>query len=141
MRASILRSPRRSARKHSSALGISDRSVRKILHDVLHLHPYKMVIVHEPSERDFNSRMNACEGLLEVVPEDAIVFFFLVMKPIFIYVDPSTDKTCTTGLEHVTPILESCIKGLCIQLKSQCDGQFPQLELLVPGSLRKIKPQ
>ncbi|XP_011859407.1 PREDICTED: uncharacterized protein LOC105556908, partial [Vollenhovia emeryi] len=33
VRASILRSPRRSARKHASALGFSDRSVRRILHD------------------------------------------------------------------------------------------------------------
>lgn len=75
VRASMLRSPRRSARKHASALGLSDRSVRRILHDDLHFHPYKMSIVHELSERDFNSRRNACEVLLEVVPEDAIVFF------------------------------------------------------------------
>jgi len=33
VRASILQSPRRSARKHASALGLSDRSVRRILHD------------------------------------------------------------------------------------------------------------
>jgi len=75
VKASMLRSPRRSARKHASALGLSNRSVRRILHNDLHFHPYKMAIVHELSERDFNSRMNACEVLLEVVPEDAIVFF------------------------------------------------------------------
>lgn len=86
VRASMLRSPQRSARKHASALGLSDRSVRRILHDDLHFHPYKMAIVQELFERDFNSRRNACEVLLEVVPEDAIVF--LVMKPIFICVDP-----------------------------------------------------
>ena len=34
-----------------------------------------MAIAHELSERDFNSRRNACEVLLEVVSEDAIVFF------------------------------------------------------------------
>ena len=75
VRASILRSPQRSARKHASALGLSDRSVRRILHDDLHFHPYKMAIAHELSQRDFNSRRNACEVILEVVPEDAIVFF------------------------------------------------------------------
>lgn len=75
VRASVLRSPRRSARKHASALRLSDRSVRRILHENLHYHPYKMAIVQELSERDFNSRRNACEVLLEVVPEDAIVFF------------------------------------------------------------------
>ncbi|XP_011049237.1 PREDICTED: uncharacterized protein LOC105142985 [Acromyrmex echinatior] len=75
VRASILRSPQRSARKHASALGLSDRSMRRILHDDLHFHPYKIAIAHELSERDFNSRRNACEVLLEVVSEDAIVFF------------------------------------------------------------------
>ena len=39
--------PRCSARKHASALGLSDRSVRRILHDDLHCHPYKMAIVQE----------------------------------------------------------------------------------------------
>lgn len=75
VRASILRSPRRSARKHASALGLSNRSLRRILHDDLHYHPYKMAIVQELSERDFNSRRNACEVLLEIVTEDATVFF------------------------------------------------------------------
>ena len=75
VRASMLRPPWRSVRKHVSALGFSDCSVRKILHD-LHFHPYKMAILQELSEPDFNSRRNACEVLLEVVPEDAIFFFF-----------------------------------------------------------------
>lgn len=75
VRASVLRSPRRSARRHASALRLSDRSVRRILHDDLHYHPYKLAIVQELSERNFNSRRNACEALLENVPEDAIVFY------------------------------------------------------------------
>ncbi|KAF2878670.1 hypothetical protein ILUMI_27507 [Ignelater luminosus] len=50
VRASMLRSPRRSARKHASALRLSDRSVRRILRDDLHFHPYKMAIVQELSE-------------------------------------------------------------------------------------------
>lgn len=75
VRAAMLRSPRRSARKHASALGLSTRSVRRILHEDLHFHPYKMAIVQELFERDFNCRRNACEVLLEVVPDDALVFF------------------------------------------------------------------
>ncbi|KAF2893466.1 hypothetical protein ILUMI_12705 [Ignelater luminosus] len=51
VRASMLRSPRRSARKHASALRLSDRSVRRILRDDLHFHPYKMAIVQELSEQ------------------------------------------------------------------------------------------
>ena len=34
-----------------------------------------MAIKQELYERDLSSRRNACEVLLEVVPEDAIVFF------------------------------------------------------------------
>ena len=75
VRASMLRSPRRSARKHASALGLSDRSARRILHEDFHFYPYKMAIAQELYKRDFNSRRNACEVLLEVVPEDAIIVF------------------------------------------------------------------
>ena len=44
-------SQRRSARKHASAPGLSDRSVRR-LHDDLHYHLCKMAIVQELSERE-----------------------------------------------------------------------------------------
>ena len=74
VRTSVLQSPRRSAHKHASVLGISARSVRRIIHEELHFHPYKMAIVQELSERDFTSRTNACEALLEKVLEDAFVF-------------------------------------------------------------------
>ena len=47
----------------------------RILHDDLHCHPYKMAIVQELSERDLTLRRNACEALLENVPEDAIAYF------------------------------------------------------------------
>ena len=47
VRQSILQSPSRSARKHASALGISNRSVHRILHQDLHFHPYKMAVVQE----------------------------------------------------------------------------------------------
>lgn len=75
VRQSILRSPRRSARKHAAALGISNRSMRRILHKELHFHPYKMVVVQELLPRDFHNRVTACETLLEDLPHDALVFF------------------------------------------------------------------
>lgn len=75
---------------------------------------------------DFHFHPPGRKVLLEVVP------------PIFICVDTSTNKTCATWL---TPILENCIIGLCMHLKSQCGVQFPQLELLIPGSLRKMTSQ
>ena len=75
VRASILQSPWRSVHRHASDLGISDRSVRWILKDDLHFHPYKKVIVQKLSECNLTSRRNACEALLENISEDAIVYF------------------------------------------------------------------
>lgn len=48
-------------------VGLSDRSVRLIVHDELDFHPYKFAIAQELSERDSNARRNACEALLEHV--------------------------------------------------------------------------
>lgn len=75
VRESILRSPRRSARKHAATLRLSDRSVRRILHDELHFHPYKMVVAQELSQRDFVARQTACETFIDTLPHDALVFF------------------------------------------------------------------
>ena len=47
VRASIQQSPKLSARKHAMALGISSRSLRRILHTYLKLHPYKMMLAQE----------------------------------------------------------------------------------------------
>ena len=46
-RESVLRSPRRSAHKHSAALSLSLRNVRRILHLDLKFHPYKLMVVQE----------------------------------------------------------------------------------------------
>ena len=54
VRASIEQSPRRSARKHAAALGISDRSVRRMLHQELGMHPYKMMLAQELSDFERN---------------------------------------------------------------------------------------
>jgi hypothetical protein len=59
----------------AAALGMSDRSVRRILHDDLHFHPYKLAVVQEFTERDFAARQHACEAFLETLPDDALVFF------------------------------------------------------------------
>lgn len=53
---------------------ISGCSVKRILHDDPHFQPYKMTIVGEFSECDFNFWINACEVLHEVVLDNAIVF-------------------------------------------------------------------
>jgi hypothetical protein len=48
-----LKSPRRSALKHSAALGISSRTVRRILHEELNFHPYKLAVVQQLNPRDY----------------------------------------------------------------------------------------
>ena len=75
VRNAILKSPKRSARKHSVALGISDRTVRRILHEDLQFHPYKLAVVQKLNTRDFDSRKRACEAFVENLPHDALVFF------------------------------------------------------------------
>ena len=75
VRQSVLRSPRRSARKHAAAIGLSNTTVRRILHEDLHFHPYKLAVVQELTERDFVARQNACEMLIDNLPGDAVVFF------------------------------------------------------------------
>ncbi|PNF24616.1 hypothetical protein B7P43_G03069 [Cryptotermes secundus] len=49
--------------------------MRPIVHEHLHFHPYKMVVVQELSPHDFQNRITACEALLETLPPDALVFF------------------------------------------------------------------
>ena len=75
VRQSMLQSPTRSARKHAVAHGMSARSLRRILHADLHLHPYKMVLVQQLTERDYVTRQTSCEQLIDTLPNDALVFF------------------------------------------------------------------
>jgi len=70
VRRSVLQSSRRSVRKQVSTLGISDRSVRRILHQDLHLHPYKMVVVQELTQQDWINGVEACQHLIERLPDD-----------------------------------------------------------------------
>jgi hypothetical protein len=73
VRASIQKFPRRSAVKHAASLGLSDRSVRRILHRDLHMHPYKMMITKALSERDFETRRAVCEDILQNIPAGNIL--------------------------------------------------------------------
>jgi hypothetical protein len=59
---------RRSARKHADTMGMSERSVRRILHADLKLHPYKMMVVQELNQRDWVNRSDSCQAILQNVP-------------------------------------------------------------------------
>ena len=73
VRASIQQSPKRSARKHAVALGLSSRSLRRILHADLKLHPYKIMLAQELSERDYANRRAVSAEILEQVPATAVL--------------------------------------------------------------------
>jgi hypothetical protein len=70
VRQSFIRSPRRSARRYSVPLGISDRSVGRILYKDLYFHPYKMGVVQELSDRDMANNSMVAERLIGILVDD-----------------------------------------------------------------------
>jgi len=57
----IERRPHRPARRHAVSLGLSEFSVRRILHKDLHFYPYKIQVTHALHERDYVNRVNFCQ--------------------------------------------------------------------------------
>jgi hypothetical protein len=54
----LIRSPRRSAPRHASELGLSRESVRTILQTDLRFHPYKMQVFQQLNVRDYAQRVD-----------------------------------------------------------------------------------
>ena len=75
VRASVQQSPRRSILKRAQVLRLSERSLRRILHNDLQMHPYKMMFAQELSERDTETRRTCCLEIQQHVPHAAIGFF------------------------------------------------------------------
>ena len=71
----VERSPQRSARKHSLSLGLSSRSVRRILHRDLRMYPYKTMIAQELTAADLETRKHFCLMFEQSVPPDDTVIF------------------------------------------------------------------
>jgi len=65
VRASIKQYLRRSARKHAAALGISDRTVSRILYVDHRMHAYKMMVAQELRVTDWESRRTLSEDILQ----------------------------------------------------------------------------
>ena len=65
-------SPRRSIRKHAFALHMSATSVLRILHRSLHMHPYKIMVVQEFSERDYETRTILSRDILQSIPPTSV---------------------------------------------------------------------
>lgn len=70
VRQALVRSPSRSARRHSTELGISNRSVRRILHGELHFHPYKLAIGQQLQPGDYAQRLNFARQMEEIFAEN-----------------------------------------------------------------------
>jgi hypothetical protein len=73
VRMAIVQIPRRSLRRHSAAIGLSDRSVWRILHKDLNFQPYKTAIVQELNDRDMANRTISSEQLLEMLNDDGLI--------------------------------------------------------------------
>jgi len=74
VRASIQKSPRRSARRHAAAVRLSDRSVRRILHRDLRMLPYKTATAQKLKGSDFENRRKLCRDLLNVRVTEVVFF-------------------------------------------------------------------
>jgi len=67
VREAFERSPHRSARRHSVSFGLSEASVRRILHKDLHFYAYKIQVTHALHERDWVNRVNFCRTILRLI--------------------------------------------------------------------------
>jgi len=59
-----------SARRRSVSLGLSESSVRRILHKDLHFYPYKIQVTHALHERDYVNRVNFCQTSLQLIDQN-----------------------------------------------------------------------
>lgn len=80
VRESVVRSPKRSAKKHGIALQISDRSVRRILHHDLNFHPYKMQVAQQLLDRDKVLRLEFCQTLRRLMNQHPTLINNLLMS-------------------------------------------------------------
>jgi hypothetical protein len=108
VRDAIGRSPRRSGRRHSAILGLSNRTV--------HHHPYKIQVVQTFNENNYVSRRRFCEQFLALINENEDMVHNLWMSDelIFTYPDTSISKILDTG---ETQIFVNFIRDHCIPLK------------------------
>lgn len=79
VRTAIQSSPSRSARMLARNLNLSDRTVRRILHEDLNFHPYKILCVQELQPTDYGIRLAFCETILEKIESNEIALDSILM--------------------------------------------------------------
>ncbi len=67
---SIQANPRVSTRNLSAQLGVSRRSLQRIIHDDLNLFPYKVQITSRLNPLDLPIRLEFCQKIIEIAEED-----------------------------------------------------------------------
>ena len=70
VRQAFVRSPRRLASRNAFALRMYDGTVRRILHEDLNFHPYKMVTIQAINDQDTVNRKIVGEFLLNALHDD-----------------------------------------------------------------------
>ena len=80
VRRSVIESPRRSTIRRTSIMGLSRRSLQRILHGELNFHPYKITIVQKLLPSDFVQRRLFCERMLQIIASDDVISIWMVMS-------------------------------------------------------------
>jgi len=70
VREAFERSPRQSAMRHATTLGITRRSVQRILHNDLHYNLYKIQIIQALNTQDYGARVCFYEEMMDLIGED-----------------------------------------------------------------------
>ena len=78
VRIALQKSPQRSLRKHAASLNLNERTIRRILHEDLHFHPYKMLVTQQLLATDYGTRLEFCERMLRCFQEFERFFWDLV---------------------------------------------------------------
>ncbi|KAG8320910.1 hypothetical protein J6590_058067 [Homalodisca vitripennis] len=94
----MLRSPRRSAKQHALRLGISNTSVRRILHQELNFHSYKIQIEQSLKPTGHQKRVQFCEEMARRLEENVDQVNNLWMRRISTSLVLLINKTSDTGL-------------------------------------------
>ena len=83
--------------RNAIALGMSDRTVSRILHEDLNFHHYKMIMIQAINDQDTVNRKTVCEVLLNSLDNDDLIHVLMTMKQIFIIVAILIPKTVAIG--------------------------------------------
>ena len=93
----LQQSPRKSTRRLSQEVGISRTSVQRVIDKDLTLFPNKIQILQQQTDANKRERLDSAKASLKELKttRESSTSFSSAMKPIFISVDMSTNKTCT----------------------------------------------